>query len=314
MCVARWHFDEGEGTTTADASGNGKEGTLKDGALFSTGAVSGTALRINETGHVLVPSGGSFNSITEKITIEAWVNPTSLVKRNIVLAQWDGGSNQRAYVFAVTTDGTIMLMLSPTGQGGGNLELYSTGTVEANKWSHIVATSDGDSLRIYINGVEDVTAAAPAGGIHVPTTDLFIGDWGWSGAADGSEQYNGLLDEVALYNYALSADTVLAHYQDTPTDVENNATTVPNKFALMQNYPNPFNPTTVIDFALPKQSDVRISVYNVIGEKVAELVNTKMVAGYHSVNFDATNLASGMYIYRIKANEFSSVKKMMLLK
>ena len=312
--VARWSFDEGSGTTAADISGNGKDGLLKDGAEFFNEGVFGTALQINGTGHVLVPAGGSFNDITKKISIEAWVNLASLNPRNIVLSQWDGGQNQRAYVLAISTDGTVMFMLSPSGQGGGNLELYSTTAIDTNKWSHIAVTSDGDSVRIYINGKEDIKEAAPSGGIHVPTTDLFIGDWGWNGAADGSEQYNGLMDELAIYNYALDADTIWAHYLSNPTDVASNTNSIPSEYILMQNYPNPFNPTSVISFALPKQSDVNLSVYNVVGEKVAELINKKMSAGYHSVSFKAGNLASGIYFYRIAAGKFVSVKKMMLLK
>jgi hypothetical protein len=83
---------------------------------------------------------------------------------------------------------------------------------------------------------------------------------------------------------------------------------------LRQNYPNPFNPTTVIEFTLPKQEDVKLSVYNTLGEKVADLVNGRMSAGYHSVNFNATNIASGIYIYRITAGNFVALKKMMLIK
>ncbi len=89
---------------------------------------------------------------------------------------------------------------------------------------------------------------------------------------------------------------------------------IPTVYALKQNYPNPFNPTTTINFALPKASDVQLTVYNLLGQKVAELVNNKMVAGYHTVQFNAADLASGVYIYRIKAGSFVSVKKMMLLK
>jgi len=93
-----------------------------------------------------------------------------------------------------------------------------------------------------------------------------------------------------------------------------NTTGLPTKFALKQNYPNPFNPTTNIKFDLPKSSDVELSLYNILGQKVMTLVNQKMQAGYHQINFDARNLASGMYIYRIKAGNFVSVKKMMLIK
>ena len=98
-------------------------------------------------------------------------------------------------------------------------------------------------------------------------------------------------------------------------DVDNNQNIkIPNEFVLQQNYPNPFNPTTVINFALPVTQNVEVSVYNMLGEKVAELVNRNMNAGYHSVTFDATFLTSGIYIYRISAGNFSSVKKMLLLK
>lgn len=100
----------------------------------------------------------------------------------------------------------------------------------------------------------------------------------------------------------------------TSIDKENELSGMPTAYALEQNYPNPFNPTTVIRFALPKQSVVKLSVYNVIGEKITELVNGNMSAGYHEVNFNATNLATGMYIYRISAGNFVSVKKMLLIK
>jgi hypothetical protein len=89
---------------------------------------------------------------------------------------------------------------------------------------------------------------------------------------------------------------------------------IPKKFELMQNYPNPFNPTTIIKYALPKEAHVTIKVYNALGQEVATLINQNVDAGYHEINFNASNLASGMYIYRIQAGNYVAVKKMMLLK
>ncbi len=94
----------------------------------------------------------------------------------------------------------------------------------------------------------------------------------------------------------------------------NDESGIPQKFELKQNYPNPFNPTTKIKYALPKDAFVTLKVYNSLGQEVATLVNQNVSAGYHTIDFNASNLASGMYIYRIKAGNFVSIKKMMLLK
>lgn len=90
---------------------------------------------------------------------------------------------------------------------------------------------------------------------------------------------------------------------------------VPADFALEQNYPNPFNPSTNINFALPQASKVTLTVYDMLGRKVATLINgDQLQAANHSVKFDASALASGMYIYRIEAGSFVSTRKMMLIK
>src|SRR5690606_36773150 len=86
------------------------------------------------------------------------------------------------------------------------------------------------------------------------------------------------------------------------------------RYGIEQNYPNPFNPTTVIDFAVPELSNVDLKVYDVSGRLVMTLINNvKYDRGVHSVTFDAHNLASGMYFYRFKANNYIETKKMLLI-
>ena len=90
--------------------------------------------------------------------------------------------------------------------------------------------------------------------------------------------------------------------------------TLPGDFALLQNFPNPFNPATEISFVLAHASDVRLEIYNVVGQKVATLVTGSLEAGQHTVSWNASAVASGVYLYRLQAGDFSETKKMLLLK
>jgi hypothetical protein len=89
---------------------------------------------------------------------------------------------------------------------------------------------------------------------------------------------------------------------------------LPTEFALNQNYPNPFNPTTTINFALPKDVQVKLTVFDILGREVVTLVDEKMEAGLHNVSFDAARYASGVYFYHLKAGDRVFSRKMMLLK
>jgi len=112
-------------------------------------------------------------------------------------------------------------------------------------------------------------------------------------------------------------------YDSTAVSVESQKPTVPDQFELSQNYPNPFNPSTTISFAIPENSNVKLSVYNLLGEEITTLLNGDLSAGYHSVDWNSLKngklISSGIYFYSINAtgasgNKFISAKKMILLK
>jgi len=128
-----------------------------------------------------------------------------------------------------------------------------------------------------------------------------------------------LVPQVGFYWYMeqvnnLWADPSLQLKYDTTVGIEKIAEEIPQSFTLYQNYPNPFNPTTTIKFALPVDSRVKINVYNTVGQLVETLVDKEMESGYHEINFDASRLASGVYLYQLQAQDYVSVKKMLLLK
>jgi len=134
------------------------------------------------------------------------------------------------------------------------------------------------------------------------------------GTTTNISAYSFIDDNVASgsYSYRLKQidfNGTISYSKEVYVDV-----TAPAVFELSQNYPNPFNPSTSIKFSVPVDGMVNLAVYNLLGEKVVTLINKEMKAGRHEVNFEASKLASGLYFYRLEAGDFSSVKKMMLLK
>ncbi|RME58567.1 T9SS C-terminal target domain-containing protein [Candidatus Parcubacteria bacterium] len=113
-----------------------------------------------------------------------------------------------------------------------------------------------------------------------------------------------------------AVDTVLIVWQEErmPTGIDDGNSFNPTGFRLAQNYPNPFNPATTIRFQLPQSGFVSLKVYDLTGREVAVLVNEQKPAGTYQVNFDAGQLASGVYFYRLQAGNFQQTRKMLLMR
>ena len=115
------------------------------------------------------------------------------------------------------------------------------------------------------------------------------------------------------WNPFIDSPYVYLHQIKTVTDV-NDSQKLPDRFVLYQNYPNPFNPSTTIQYELPQNSQVEIQVYDLLGREITTIVNNEQNAGRHKIEFSGGKLNSGIYFYRLKANNYLEVKKMLLVK
>ena len=157
-------------------------------------------------------------------------------------------------------------------------------------------------------------------GLNINLDELIIND-----VVTDTFYYSPMLEVNTIYSWRVSAFndvgssgwtdiTKFKTAQDTILSVNNNEIDVPKEYYVDQNYPNPFNPTTVISFGLPKSGITTLKIYNILGQEVAVLVNEYLEAGNYKFEFNASDLASGMYVYRLQSQEYVSIKKMLLLK
>ncbi len=155
-----------------------------------------------------------------------------------------------------------------------------------------------------------LTLSPEIGNIEPGVSQLITVNFQMPDTAEIGDHYEG---NIVVVNNSLT-DTIII-----PVMVEMVINTVHNDpqsnldFALYQNHPNPFNPTTIIKFRIQQTSHVNLSIYNILGQKVATLINRKINAGTHQITFDGSHLTSGMYFYQLQSGNYSDVKKMLLI-
>ncbi|MBZ0204478.1 MAG: S8 family serine peptidase [Ignavibacteria bacterium] len=149
---------------------------------------------------------------------------------------------------------------------------------------------------------------APYTGSFIPSNPLTV----FNGLAVNGLWVLSIYDAANIDTGSVKAWCLTITYQTILGGIQ--SIEIPNYFSLSQNYPNPFNPSTSIKFSLPKAELVTLKVYDVLGKEVAVLVNEMKEPGFYNVDFNGSNMASGIYFYRIEAGEFTAVKKLMLIK
>jgi len=186
-----------------------------------------------------------------------------------------------------------------------------------------LSTDDGASWT-------DVSSGLTNAGVNclaVSGTNLFAGsmDGVFLLTSNGPSWFavNTGLNDTIVYSLAVSGTYLFAGtgsgvwrrpLSEMTTDLGDMTSVLPNEFVLFQNYPNPFNPSTTIKYKLPKSSEVSLSVIDMLGRKVSVLVHERMGAGVHEAKFDGSDLASGMYFYRLQAGDYVQTKKLMVVK
>ncbi|MBI1936984.1 MAG: DUF5011 domain-containing protein [Ignavibacteriales bacterium] len=206
----------------------------------------------------------------------------------------------------------------------GEISINTIGDVHfgANVTTTLLPWGESDSRYLTINTLKNINVGkesrvigsltAPYGNVHLDKDAYFRGS---IIGKDIHVNYNSVL------NYHDTNSGVLAKINSGLTAEDNFAESVlskeeslPENFLLKQNYPNPFNPATTISFQLPEAGFVTLKVYDILGNEIKTLVNNNLGAGYYNVDFDGSNLASGIYIYRLTTGKFTQSNKMILSK
>lgn len=216
----------------------------------------------------------NYNGLTSNNTIFI-IEPTD--RSNFKLVSFQLGNNLAGYSLSVK----IYIYLKTTLVGSASFDLNTSSTLNGITYTYL-GDSGGGSARPYGTFTFDSTYQ------DVDDIRLF-----YTGPATP------IIDNITVR---------------TPTGSANIGSTVPKAFKLYQNYPNPFNPTTNIKFSLPEATNVKLVVYNALGQEVRVLVDQKFGAGSHNVPFNAANLTSGIYLYKIETKKFVDYKKMILMK
>ncbi|MGE5805414.1 MAG: LamG-like jellyroll fold domain-containing protein [Ignavibacteria bacterium] len=197
----------------------------------------------------------------------------------------------------------------------GTKDLDSETELTLDSLYNVTAVYDGSDIEVYLNGELDAFSNF-SGDILTTNIDLIFGQ---NLPGNNNYNFNGVLDDIRIYNYALPYNQIQELY-DIGTDVNSKSTSdIPAENILYQNYPNPFNGESVIRFYLKKRMDASISIYDILGRKIKSLSEKEFNPGYHSLTWNSLNdngkdVSSGIYFYELKTRNFSIRKKLVLIR
>ena len=236
---------------------------------------------------------------------------------------WMGTNNTKVY--KSTDFGSTWTSSPTTGSLNGYSMDFSSSSLGIVGGTAVVKTTDGGSTYssaitlpgtgniLGIGGTGDIFWAGRGAAIYMSTDagDTWASHFTPSGTVNAMDIVE---DGDCATGWAVGATGSISRLSGLLVGVGNNNTELPETFRLEQNYPNPFNPSTTISFSMPKADNVELKVYDLLGREVATLISGFRVAGSYRMDFNASHLSSGVYIYRLQAGDFVESKRMTLIK
>ena len=291
-----------------DESGNGIDGTV-NGATLTTDRFenANSAYSFDGVDDDIKAAHNSLLNITEQISLAAWIFPTAQKTQTIIRK---GPETSSPYGLSLSGSGDIVFSLNPNSQF---TQARKTGYTQ-NEWAFVVGTYDGTMMKLFVNGQLE-TSVSISGSLTTNSSPLQIG----TRLNLAADTFSGKLDDLRVFSKALSETKIQSLFNENVTAIHDNETYIPAQFSLGQNYPNPFNPTTVINYQLLKTSEIELTIYNQLGQKVRTLVSEIKPAGAYQAQWDSRDnsgkqVANGVYLYRLQTGSFMEVRKMVLLR
>ncbi|MGA9407733.1 MAG: LamG-like jellyroll fold domain-containing protein [Bacteroidota bacterium] len=294
---------------TKDASGYHHDGTANGGSFTSDrfGHPASAYSFDGATTSIIVPDDSTLN-FQSGITVNFWMKVGAFYssREQYVISH---GSWQNRWKFSISPN-TNTLRWTVKNSLGVAKDLDSPTQLVLDSLYNVTGSYNGSDFEIYVNGQLDAFTSF-SGLINTTTVDLTIGQ---DLPGDNAYDFNGVLDDIRIYNYMLPVSQISAFYDINTGIVDRSNVVAPSQFALAQNFPNPFNPTTTIRFAIPSPGFVTLKVFDVLGREIATLIQERVAAGEYSVPWNAARCASGVYYYKLEAANVVLVKKMILLR
>jgi hypothetical protein len=257
--------------------------------------------------YIRVPNHPSLNFVNG-ITVNFWMRIDEFFKREAHPVSHGSWKNRWKISISALDAGPKVRWTVLTNSGIKDMDTHMN--FNTNIFYYISCVYTQNRVEIYLNGQLE-TSDTFTGQILTTSIDFMIGQ-----VLPGESNYNfkGILDDLRIYNYALSSTEIEDLYNQSTSIELHTEPGIPIDYVLRQNYPNPFNPTTVIRYQLPVAGDVVLTVFNLLGQKAATLFSGRQQAGYYSIEWDASEMASGIYYYKLEAGPFIEIKRMLLLK